>query len=283
MADYVDDDIMAGSSLSDVMDGHKSVRVNFCLIVFCMEGCLQITVNNETYTLRKEDMLTCLPSSIIGEVLLSNTHQVKVFGFSVRFLEMVAVGEPDIDNIFQFIKKTPVRHLISTKLDPSILLMYGTIITKKATDRTISFKVKTMKSLFTAFFCEIISETTNYIQQSGSEEEPEAKRAFVVYKSFMKTLAGDDGTHRSLNYYADKLCYSTKYLSYVVKSISGRTATTWINEHVIEIIKYNLRYSEKSIKEIADMLGFPNISFFGKYVKRHTGLSPVAYRNSPKE
>lgn len=61
------------------------------------------------------------------------------------------------------------------------------------------------------------------------------------------------------------------------------TATSWINDHTIEIVKHHLRHSDKSVKEIADAMGFPNLSFFGKYVKRHTGLSPVAYRNHKPE
>lgn len=283
MADYVDDDIIAGNSLDDVMSGNENVRINFCLIIFCIEGYLQVTVNNLTYKLMKNDMLTCVPSSIIEDVLLGNTHKVKVFGFSSRFLELITVGEPNVVNILQYIKTTPKRHLPSTQLDPSILSMYGNLIMKTSAKRTKIFREKIMKSILTAFFCELMAENTNYIGMSDMSDDNDTKRANVVYKSFMTTLANDDGTHRSVCYYADKLCYSTKYLSYVVKSISGRTATAWINEHVIEIIKSYLKYSDKSVKEIAQILDFPNLSFFGKYVKRHTGLSPVAYQNSPKE
>ena len=64
-----------------------------------------------------------------------------------------------------------------------------------------------------------------------------------------------------------------------VKLVSGRTAMSWINEHAIGQIKYQLRNSDKSIKEIAEIFEFPNISFFGKYVKRNLGVSPLKYRN----
>lgn len=43
-------------------------------------------------------------------------------------------------------------------------------------------------------------------------------------------------------------------------------------------IRYQLKYSQKSIKEVADYLDFPNISFFGKYVRNHVGCSPKEYR-----
>lgn len=87
MADYVDEYVMCGNSLADVMGGEECIRVAFCLIVFCTEGRLEITVNNVVYRLRRGDMLTCLPNSIISDALLSNTHRVKMFGFSPAFME----------------------------------------------------------------------------------------------------------------------------------------------------------------------------------------------------
>ena len=198
MADYVDNEVMAGNSLSDIMAGHEGVRVNFCLVVFCFEGQLQVNVNNKTVTLRKDDMLTCVPSTIIGEALLGNTHKVKVFGFSTKFLEVLTAGEQNIDNIIQFMKSNPVRHLSSTQLDPSVLSMYGEIIMRKATERTKRFKEKIMKEIFAAFFCELMAETTEHIDETEVEDN-EATRAHFVYKNFMKALAGDDGTHRSVN------------------------------------------------------------------------------------
>lgn len=62
MADYVDEYVMCGNSLADVMGGEECIRVAFCLIVFCTEGRLEITVNNVVYRLQRGDMLTCLPT-----------------------------------------------------------------------------------------------------------------------------------------------------------------------------------------------------------------------------
>ena len=93
----------------------------------------------------------------------------------------------------------------------------------------------------------------------------------------------DDGTHRSVAYYADQLCYSAKHLSTVIKKISGRGPLTIINEHAIECIKYELKHSDKSIKEIAIHFDFVNPSFFGKYVKQRLGMSPLQYRNEEEK
>ena len=117
-----------------------------------------------------------------------------------------------------------------------------------------------------------------------NEEEPETgiKRASYVFKCFIMEVSKDNGFHRSVSYYADRLCYSPKYVSFVVKQVSGRTALEWINDSAIEQIKYQLKHSDKSIKEIADDFNFSNLSFFGKYVKKHLGVSPTKYRDIPE-
>ena len=91
-------------------------------------------------------------------------------------------------------------------------------------------------------------------------------------------LACTEVKKRSISYYAGKLCVTPKYLSTVCKKVSGKTAFEWINDYVVEDIKYFLKYSNKSIKEISEHQDFPNISFFGKYVKTHLGTSPTDYR-----
>ncbi len=67
------------------------------------------------------------------------------------------------------------------------------------------------------------------------------------------------------------------------KSVVGRTASTLINDAVMREIKRQLKYSDKSIKEIALAMDFPNLSFFGKYVKAHLGMPPTEYRREVRE
>ncbi len=91
-------------------------------------------------------------------------------------------------------------------------------------------------------------------------------------------LATYDGSERSVKAYADRLCVTPKYLSTVCKTVSGKTALEWIHDFLADAITRNLKYTEGSIKEISDVLGFPNMSFFGKFVKTRFGMSPKEYR-----
>ena len=108
--------------------------------------------------------------------------------------------------------------------------------------------------------------------------EVEFKRRNEIFRRFIELLLSTESNPRCLNYYADKLCISPKYLSCVCKQVTGRNAKYWIDEYTIEHIKNLLIYTNKSIKEISEYLGFPNTSFFSKYVKKNLGYTPKEFR-----
>lgn len=80
-------------------------------------------------------------------------------------------------------------------------------------------------------------------------------------------------------FYADKLCITPSHLGFVIKQTSGETVMTWIDRNVIMHAKSLLKYSDKMVFEIANELNFANPSFFNKFFKRHTGMTPLEYRN----
>ena len=81
-----------------------------------------------------------------------------------------------------------------------------------------------------------------------------------------------------MGFYARQLCITPKYLTTLIKRISGLSVSEWIDNYVILEAKTLLKYSTMSIQEISYSLNFPNQSFFGCYFKRHAGLSPSQYK-----
>lgn len=97
---------------------------------------------------------------------------------------------------------------------------------------------------------------------------------------FFRLLHRHYKTQRSLAFYADRLCVTTKYLSKVLRRTTGHTVYFWIEEFTVKEAKLLLRSTGASVIEIADMLNFPNSSFFAKFFRRHTGFSPVEFRKN---
>ena len=80
------------------------------------------------------------------------------------------------------------------------------------------------------------------------------------------------------SFYADKLCLTPHYLSSVIRETSGQTVMQWINQAVILEAKVLLKHSNLLVFQISDELNFPNPSFFSKFFKRMTGMTPAEYQ-----
>lgn len=124
--------------------------------------------------------------------------------------------------------------------------------------------------------CRVIDHYTD-IGEMTSKVMPHDRHE-RYFERFMQILSRNYIQERSVGFYAEQMNLTPKYLTTVIRKASGRTATDWINSFVILEAKNLLKYSALSIQEIAYRLNFPNQSFFGKYFKNHTGLTPSAYR-----
>lgn len=87
----------------------------------------------------------------------------------------------------------------------------------------------------------------------------------------------------TLDFYADRLCLSSRYMGTIVKKVSGRSAKAWVDEALATAIKVELRHSTKPLKQIADETHFPNMSFFSKFFRRMAGMTPQEYRSDAEE
>ena len=136
------------------------------------------------------------------------------------------------------------------------------------------FRYETAKHLTLAFFYGASSmySNKNKIDNLGKDRHDNLTDEFLnlVKKNYKQ--------QRAMQFYADKLCISPKYLSSIIKSKTGVAANEWIDRHVILEAKALLKSTNMTISQISDYLEFPSQSFYGKYFKRVTGISPREYQ-----
>lgn len=99
-----------------------------------------------------------------------------------------------------------------------------------------------------------------------------------VFMKFINLVHQYSKKERRLLFYADKMCLSQHYLSTLIREASGSTAKEWIERSVIAEAKVMLKNTDMLTYQISDELNFPNVSFFCKYFKRITGLTPLEYQ-----
>ena len=85
---------------------------------------------------------------------------------------------------------------------------------------------------------------------------------------------------RGVEFYADKLCLSPKYLSAVSKSICGYTVQELVFKAIVRKSISLLKNTQQDIQEISNAFGFPNASYFGTFFKKQVGMSPQQYRKN---
>ena len=280
--DYIDDEFVIAHSLNNISMYGVTFRVNILLFIECLEGRAQLEMNGKSYTLGPGEMLICLPTAIISQMMISPNNKIRMMGFSTTLLRGILRQEADVEKVFSYLYANPIQR---ARQQPSYAKNYSDLLEEKIEQSEHRFRKETIHFIVSALICEIVETILVFIDKEAPENrtavpEPRGgyKRSSYVFKEFMRTLSEDNGMHRSVAYFADRLCYSPKYLSSVVRHVSGRTALDWINEYTIEQIKHRLKHSDKTIKEIAEELNFSNQSFFGKYVKTHLGMSPARYR-----
>ncbi len=119
----------------------------------------------------------------------------------------------------------------------------------------------------------VLSNTPDPVLQQSYKNRPRE-----MVEAFIHHLTINYKEERTVKFYAQKLCLNPKYFSAMMKKITGQTAAEVIDIFVILEIKKRLQYSSNSIQQIGIEFNFKSQSFFGRYFKKHTGLSPSEYR-----
>ena len=112
---------------------------------------------------------------------------------------------------------------------------------------------------------------------SMEKDERVAFRA-RTFEDFLGLVQEYHTAERSLGFYAGRLGLPPKYLSKLVRSVSGRTAGSWIDSYVTEAAKNLLKYSEQPVASVAAQLNFSNETTFYRFFKAQTGMTPTEYR-----
>ena len=112
-------------------------------------------------------------------------------------------------------------------------------------------------------------------EQTERKNQSREQRLFTDFIQLVSEFAPE---HHTIEFYASRLCITPRYLSTVVKQASGRSAKQWIDEALVTRIKIDLLHTEKPITSISDDMNFPNQSFFTKFFKRMTGMTPSQFR-----
>lgn len=140
-------------------------------------------------------------------------------------------------------------------------------------------KEDAIKSIGASLLCLLGNLWTKELSKPGLQNRGVPARTNMIFEQFLKLVAENFMSHKNIGFYADRLYLTPKYLSSLVKTVSGRTASEWIDSFVILEAKNLLKYSDMTVKEIGYKLNFASIPSFFKFFKSNTGMTPTDYRS----
>lgn len=277
---YNDEYVQITDNTESILQQNASTKVEYFTFIYCEKGGIKIELNNIVFHICKNDILICLPNSLIRLTEDMPEHKLLIISFSNRFAHRMTQTEKGTWRVMEHLHNNPVRHL--NKSDSSTLKKYIELVSEKIKTATDKFQKDILMYISSAMFSEMIAVAYKNIQEYNEKENTQdsLRQSDYIFNNFMEAVAADKGRHRTIRYYAEMLCYTPKYLSTTIKKVCGKNALSLINDNAIEHIIAELKYSDKNIKQIAFEFNFSNNSFFSKFFKRHTGFSPTEYRNN---
>lgn len=259
---------------------HHVAKLGCMMMVFCEEGTASLHINGNIHLLKKGNCAILTPGTVIQSYSLGNELTSKIFAISQTFLTETLSLKKETWNILHYLYHHPVFPINrNTSYKMYLYKELGMALTQ---ENPHAYSERTRNFHFAGMLCEMFAMLNQQIPDSERKTN-QINRGILITRDFINLVNADNGTHRSVSYYANKLCYSPKYLSSIIKEATGKTPLQFIQENTIKHIKYQLKHSDMSIKEITSLFDFPNASFFGKFVKAHTGMTPVEYRTSKEE
>ncbi len=272
----IGDDIVMLDTLDAVQVLCSPNRLDVAGIGLCLTGHSQINVNLREYEFRSGKVLVVLPNQIIENREVSEDFHAVFLAVSKKVMESLP-KMADILSLFFVMKDTPCVAI--TAEEQQMFLEYYSLIWKKMKDNANSYQRETVLGILQACFYELCNIFRRHIPATAAQLGLKSRKEYL-FERFYEELTQAYQSERSVKYYADQLCLTPKHLSGVIKEVSGKTAGDWIDEFVVQEAKALLNSSSMNIQEIANCLNFANQSFFGKYFKHNTGMSPKEYRKA---
>ena len=278
---YSDNEIVVVDSIQQFTQ-ISSAHVAMNAIVICTSGKAQAQMNGIQMELHRNQIAIIPQNVTVTDVMVSPDFDVKGMFLTNRILRSFLNEKISVWNDMMYIHR---QHVVT--MDEDEILFYThfydmlTLAIEKGKENP--FHTEIIQSLLRSAILGLCGEMKWMLAQTDSKLSTLNDKQSTTqshFQRFLDLLHTTDVKHRTVEAYANDLFISPKYLTTICKKNSGKTANEWITEHVIEDIRYYLKQTDLSVKQICNQLGFPNPSFFGKYVKDHFGMTPIEFRNS---
>jgi AraC-like DNA-binding protein len=267
-------DIIASSQLTEYIDllGFP-LRVDALVFFVCTKGNINATINLTEWNVTPNTYVASLPENVIGLNSVSDDFEGYVILFSMDYLRKISIDLKDVLPYYTYIRNNPCFNVPPSNV--AKITRFYDLLYSSLTDEKSNRQDDVIRGLVISIISKI-SDDLDVFGLQGTSVKTKSKEYYFL--KFMDLLLLHFRAEHNVGFYAGRLAITPKYLSSLIRDISGLSAPQWINDYIVVEAKTLLKSSDMNIKQIAEYLYFPNPSFFSKYFKQHTGVSPKEYR-----
>lgn len=270
-------EMMVVENFGVIPEGEFRINTHGILII-CMEGMAQFDYDGCQIHLRKNDLFLYMAHSVVCNFMSSPDFNCRQIWFSRGELWNINIyGEASLADL-TYLKQYPKIRL--TDEDVSLLDDYFHLLCRRMRDSRPLLYLDIVRSLISTMMLEMLSM---FRRERGVGKSPESQEDTTsgfhkrrLAERFIKMVEQSDGRIRKVDYFANQLNITPKYLSTLLKETINRRPSDMIHFFTLKAIDRRLRFTDMTMQEIANELQFPNASFFGRYFKEQSGMTLCA-------
>jgi len=253
---------------------NKPFRADNFAIFLVTEGSFTIRYNLVTYVLTADQIFFGLPGALCELYDVSASLRCLGVACEKSYLDKLGVQFSSAETVRFF--SSDMKHKYTVTAEESLSFVQGINNLHKKTQ--LPAQTPFLNEIIKHNFLSVLYDATLIFYNHNAFENVKLTRKEELTGTFLDLLAKHFKKERSVQFYAEALFITPRHLSQVVKDVTGQTAGEIIDEAVIREAKMLLPAQDATVAQVADILGFSDQSFFGKYFKKHTGITPSAYR-----
>ncbi|WP_165154111.1 AraC family transcriptional regulator [Parabacteroides sp. ZJ-118] len=272
----ITDDFIAGDRITkETLNKYSRLphKIKAGWFLLCVEGSVQASINLTRYTIKKYDFVTLVPSNFIQFHEVSDDVRFYFARFSSEFMTNIHFIKSSM-SILPVIAEHPVM-----PLEESVAQLYIDGYRLLIRARSLSPSAATVnKNLVIAYLTIFMQGTAELYKNQSHWTNGVRTRTHEIYRKFIELVVAHYTAEHGVSFYAAQLNLSLPHFCTTIKKAIGLTPLEIISSIITMDAKAQLRSTDLSVKEIAFSLGFNNLSFFNKYFRQHTGVTPQEYR-----
>lgn len=262
-------------SRGEVLFSHA--RLNALALFLVLEGEADLTVDHMPYKLIKGSFLTLMPSHTLRMIHVDEDFRGYLIAVSSSFMNDYGLFRQKNTSMLRYveIRKNPCA--VFEPSETEVVRDQMLLVRSKIRQKDHYFYKEIMQNALAGLMLELGNIFSAKKEFTAS---PALSRKEDLLEQFLKLLFENCREQHGVAYYAERLFITPQYLSLILKTLTGKSANKWIDDALIMEARVLLKAPQATVQQVADLLHFSDQSTFGKFFKKHMGVSPMEYRKS---